>query len=643
MRPVTWIRRGPVIAALVVTLLVTACGGATQPSSAPATPTPAATADPGSAATVTALRAKPYGTANTDAAVEALGRSGIAVVESVEKTDPLRPVDGKTAPLRFTRWQVHALGLEAATGGGLTGTELDALVPVPEGMPRTSRIVAGYLARVDSSGARLGRALLGDRDWTKPDEIVFPSLILATLSAELARDAQAGASTSGTSPSALLGQRLAAVRGPLSDSGYASTAGICSSVSSFVEETVGAVFDAIKVKSDGSTAGDIAAGIWNFLVEIGEVVVQSILEVITAPVLAVVRAVAGAVAVIASIVSIVQPWALKVEGEPDPTRLGIEPAAGVSGTLTASIDVGGVDSWPGDVADCAATAGVPLPPLGAAGAEITWRPLDQRPGGLMSTGEMDARMPDEGPAKAETTTGTESAETAKGEEAVGLVRGDVVIKRPGIRELRGSLQNLLFAQLPAIVAAALQPILGPLIADLVEELAEMQDVKGSTYVSVIYHIKPEETPPPAQATNRPAGEVRHPCDYVSTGELNAIAEGHWSASRRQQGPFQTCQFDDPGGKLIPPSFAVVSIAANYPSWDQIAKGSDAQAVGGLGDEAYWTGAGLVLFVRKGNVVISTSVADMIVNDESKGDFDVDTDADNDKAVALARLVLGKLP
>jgi hypothetical protein len=88
---------------------------------------------------------------------------------------------------------------------------------------------------------------------------------------------------------------------------------------------------------------------------------------------------------------------------------------------------------------------------------------------------------------------------------------------------------------------------------------------------------------------------------------------------------------------------VVSISTSYPSWDAIAKSADSEPVAGLGDEAYMTGAGLVLFVRKGTVVISTSVADMIVEDEDRGDFTVDVDADRQKAIDLARLVLGKLP
>ena len=635
------VRRGPIVALLAVAIVVVACGGATQPSPGAATPTAAPTTDPTSAAAVEALRARPYGERNTAAAIEALGRSGIAVVATVEATTPLRPVEGATAPLRFTSWQVHAMGLEAATGGGLTGVELDALVPVPKGMPRTSRIVAGYLARVDSPGARLGRALLGARDWTAPDDIVVPSMVLATLSAELTKDAQASAATDAPSTAFALGPRLAALGGALPRGGYTVAAGICSSVESFVDSTIGAVFDALKVKSDGSTAGDIAAGIWNFLVEIGEVIVKSVLEAITAPVLAVIRAVAGAVAVVGMIVSIVQPWALRVTGSPAVTSLAVDPGPGLPGTFEAEVDVGGIDGWPSDVADCAAAAGVPLPAIGATGAQITWKPLVENPGGLMSAGGGDATIPEDTPAMIATTTGTEPPEVAQGAQQVGLVRGDVEVRRPGIRELRGTLQQLLFAQLPDLVAAALQPILGPLIADLVDELADLQDVRGTAYVSVTYHVK-IETPPP---TEKPRSEVRHPCDYVSTGELNAIAEGDWSVSRKQQGSFQTCEFDDPGnmGRLIPPSFAVVSIATAYPSWDAIAKGADSKPVSGLGDEAYLTGSGIVLFVRKGTVVISTTVADMIVIDESKGDFDVDPDADREKAVALARLVLGKLP
>jgi hypothetical protein len=255
----------------------------------------------------------------------------------------------------------------------------------------------------------------------------------------------------------------------------------------------------------------------------------------------------------------------------------------------------------------------------------------------MSAGVGDTVIPETGPARITTTTGAEPPEVAEGEPQVGLVRGEVVVRRPGIRELRSTLQGLLFAQLPDLVAAALQPILGPLIADLVGELDDLQDVRGAANVSVLYHVK-LETPPPE--TQEPAaGPVRHPCDYVSTGDLDAIAEGDWSSSRKQQGAFETCQFDDPGdmGHLIPPSFAVVSISTNYPSW------ADSTPVSGLGDEAYLTGSGIVLFVRKGTVVISTTVADMIVTDRDKGDFEVDPEADHDKAVALARLVLGKLP
>lgn len=147
------------------------------------------------------------------------------------------------------------------------------------------------------------------------------------------------------------------------------------------------------------------------------------------------------------------------------------------------------------------------------------------------------------------------------------------------------------------------------------------------------------------ASQPEAGAVRHPCDYVSTGDLNAIADGKWSSSRTKQGTFETCQFDDPGdmGHLIPPSFAVVSISTSYPSWDAIAKGADSTPVAGLGDEAYLTGSGIVLFVRKGTVVFSTTVADMIVENLDQGDFNVDPAQDRAKAEALARLVLGKLP
>ena len=97
------VRRGPIVAMLVVAIVVAACGGATQTSPSASAPTPIPTADPTSAAAVEAIRAQPYGEANTDAVVEALGRSGIAVVATVGSTTPVRPIDGITGPLRFTR------------------------------------------------------------------------------------------------------------------------------------------------------------------------------------------------------------------------------------------------------------------------------------------------------------------------------------------------------------------------------------------------------------------------------------------------------------------------------------------------------------------------------------------------------------
>ena len=95
--------------------------------------------------------------------------------------------------------------------------------------------------------------------------------------------------------------------------------------------------------------------------------------------------------------------------------------------------------------------------------------------------------------------------------------------------------------------------------------------------------------------------------------------------------------------MIPPSFADVSIATAYPSWDAIAEGADLNAVSGLGDEGLPHRLGDRPVRAKGTVVVSTTVADMIVTNKDDGDFDVDPAADRAKAVALARLVLDKLP
>ena len=317
---------------------------------------------------------------------------------------PVKPIVGKAAALRFTRWQAHAMGLQAATGGGLTGAELDALIPVPTGMPRTSRIVAGYLARVDSAGARLGRALLGARDWTAPDAIVFPTLALATLSAEASNDAVAATGPS-TGARTLLGARLASLQEPLRlRRWHRPSAPAATSPRSSMTRTRRS---SRRSRSVGRQTRRCRDRHLEFLVDVGEVVAKTALETITAPVLAVIRAVAGAVAVVAMIVSIVQPWGLRVTGDPATTRLAVGMSPACLGrsrppSTSAASTTGHRRSRtaPQRPASRSRLSGRPVP-------QVVWQSLGQDPAALMTAGTGDATIPATGPATIATTTGAE--------------------------------------------------------------------------------------------------------------------------------------------------------------------------------------------------------------------------------------------
>jgi hypothetical protein len=113
------------------------------------------------------------------ASVEALAMVGVGTYEAPDPESSVIPMTGTPSPLRYLTWQVAAMTTEVAARDGMTGAELDGLFEAPAGAPTTSILLAAYGREPQTIGGDLVRGLLGDRNWRRPERIVFPGLVQA--------------------------------------------------------------------------------------------------------------------------------------------------------------------------------------------------------------------------------------------------------------------------------------------------------------------------------------------------------------------------------------------------------------------------------------------------------------------------------
>ncbi len=193
-------------AALAATLALTGC-------------IPGAPGDPGTsgigaddAAIVLELRSEPFDESKVALVTTELETAGVAIAET---WDP-----DAAEVVRITPWQVQNMSAEAANDGGVSGAELAAVSPTPEGAPPIGYLIAAWAISYDSDAARFAHALLGDQDFTRPDTILFPSLVTTFFLADATADIDArdvpldGAAGSGESRSRRSRRRSPPVRAP---------------------------------------------------------------------------------------------------------------------------------------------------------------------------------------------------------------------------------------------------------------------------------------------------------------------------------------------------------------------------------------------------------------------------------------------
>jgi hypothetical protein len=233
----------------------------------------------------------------------------------------------------------------------------------------------------------------------------------------------------------------------------------------------------------------------------------------------------------------------------------------LAGTVGATVDLGGLDEWPADVADCAQTAGVNLPPLKPEGAPIVWT-FDQSPGDLAVQDPGTATVLDaDAHAELAYTTTQEDPDTASGEERTGVLTVRASIRRKEIADFQQTISNVVTAQIPTVLRPTLTALLGPTLNAVLAALPAFLDSTIQIPIGVVYHDESTTTtssPPTtgcsAGSTSIPPGtftgvlagdlQITEPpivghTDETFTGQVVVISDGesvtgtiamHWSGS-----------------------------------------------------------------------------------------------------------------
>jgi hypothetical protein len=454
-------------------------GQSTRQDSATPEPLPPPSAGSRTATLAEELRNAEFDEGHVRYLIEALARSGVATYADASGGELLREVRAPVSPMALTRWQVRNLARELATGAGQRGADLDGHLPVAEGMPPTSSLLAGYVATADTLGGAFCRGLLAEQDLTRPLDVVFPGAVFVLFASELAVEASGGVAD-GAIP---VNARRSIVLPPAQ--------GVCSDVETFISGTLEAVFAALKVEVPDDVPGAILASIWNFAVAIAEGIVTGLADVLTGPVIQVIRAIAGAVALVSQVLSFVTPWFVNASPSFANTRFAVGGEAEIAGAITFTIESGGLDEWPADVADCAKVAGAPLPALTPEpGTPVTFQ-LVESPIDLVAEGEVPTALDGNRRAVLQYVTNREDSDDGPVQSGTFLVK--FTMEREGLEGLGQVLAGVLLAALPPVVTQPLSQLLGAQIDALVQTLDTLTEVVGTSLITVTYHEQTDPT------------------------------------------------------------------------------------------------------------------------------------------------------
>jgi hypothetical protein len=449
---------------------------------------------------------------------------------------PLQAVRAPVSPMRLTADQARAAALGVWSHAGLSGASLDALAPPLRLTPKLAlpigAIVAGWAKQVQSPSAALARRILGKPDWRHYRRVVLPQAVLVLFASDVAVHL-AGRQVHGRRPAS-------ALRG--------ASAGPCSAVQSFIDQTIGAVFNAIGHVAPPTGTGFFAqlatgaAFVVNTAINVTHFIVIGGVKVAIGLITSSVAAVAGTVTVVSQIATALLPWTGTIEGSPNPISKGV--GSGVPGELLLNVTAPGSNlEWPRFVVDCAQVFNIPLPTLKPSNADVEWDVSNQDPPGLLVRKSDSGPLDRNGRASLRFETTSETPELAKGDLHIGAVVAIATIHRKDVDQLADRLSHALLGSLPKIVKSTIGPVLQaklkPLLDAATAKIATVRDIQATGVEAVRYHVPKEQTAKKGSGFSLTTGSptVNFGCTGEHCDEIEQLVRNA-AASERIQG--RTC-------------------------------------------------------------------------------------------------------
>ncbi|MCP2328376.1 hypothetical protein HDA40_006883 [Hamadaea flava] len=502
-------RSSRLIAAVVAVALlatVSACSHDDKPDSA------RPSIDPASAAKVSKLRRLPFDADQVGVLADELAAAGVGITQ-----DPTTP-SGPTLQLqtvRLTGWQLQNMAAEAANGGGVRGDLLATTAPTPQGAPPLGYLIAAWATTYDSPGARFAYALLGERDFHRPEQIVFPNAVLTLFLADATKAAAADGASAASPAIGPAGQPVLA----------GGLAGPCTAVTNFVQRAIYSVANVLKVNASKGGFLGFLGKIWNAAVDLAAGLVKGLIETVTQPVVSLMANVFGVIATIEQVSTFLTVWRAVLSPDPEENRFGVD-AEVVTGRvkLTISDNKLPISEL---ILDCADAFGVDLREVGsAAGSKLAWAAINQGRPDLSSKKSADGELGKNQTADYTYATGQESAKLAAGgkeQERGGLLQLTASVQRNDIERVRRLFTKLVFDQIPAAVRDLVEAVAKPVLDLATRRLAALTDVKAVTYIGILYHA--DKQPTPTATTGGGKG--------LSCGP-NDVAPGHYRLGRNKK-------------------------------------------------------------------------------------------------------------
>jgi hypothetical protein len=419
--------------------------------------------------------------AGLDDSITALAGGGVAVMDDVNSAAPVIALSGTPSAMRFTRWQVQNLVAEANAHSGYLGSELDGIATPPAGAPPLSILIAAWLTRHDGPLANYAAGFMGAQDYKNSAAIVFPTLVVLTFIADIAR---VTTTSQLRVPSLNLERYLAAP---------AEADGVCTDIANWVSGVVNSVTSAVQANGSGWLAS-----LWNTVVTIAVTGISIVVNGILQSLVGFIVQIATVCGTLMQVASMFKPWSVQLAGNPSTLTLGTTAQDGKFDATLSAADV----QWPATLVGCVqALSNVKLDNASYTDAPVKWTHPVNIPGLATKASEDDTLLTDKTAHYTFTTNSVEDVPEADCPALVsaGSVGITVTVERSDISKTLTSLETLITNQINASIRAYLAPYINAALGAANTAAGNFKAPHESSVVTLKQYVADplcSHTPPP---------------------------------------------------------------------------------------------------------------------------------------------------